>query len=112
MQRYDIILRLRGGFNELPKRNITAAEVHVLDHMHREPGNAAITKIRETTKDRTNEKLEYGRLVAIYGPKIIKELFGAGIDPKLPKEYTPPAIETVAEVDPFSEMDNDGTQEV
>ena len=105
MQRYDIILRLRGGGNELPKRNITAAEVHVLDRLHREPGMAAILKIRETVADSTRDVNELARLRGIYGEQTIAGVFGSGVDIKLPKQYTPPAVEQVVEVDPWATLD-------
>lgn len=75
MQKYNSTLRLGGALtNTVSKNGVTAAEILVLRGLH---GEEAVVDISETEMDKRDHAQERGRLVALYGHKVVTALFGA-----------------------------------
>lgn len=65
MKLYDCKVRLGGSlYNEVPKTGLTAAEIHILRHLH---GNDAVADITEAGKNSTTQAQERERLIEVYG---------------------------------------------
>ena len=69
--------------HEIPKTNISAAEIMVLNHVH---GEGSVVRIEPTKTVRTPHKKEYEYLVDTYGPKAVMEVFGTGFNVRLPNK--------------------------
>ena len=70
MQLYSCIVRNSGSMlNEVPKYNVTAAEIAVLRAIHQGPeaGVEAIREIKATGQDKRTDREERARLEDIYG---------------------------------------------
>lgn len=115
MKLYSATVRLAGNRdNEVAKDNLTAAEIHVLNHIHGGEGNhAAVINIVHTANVNRTDTRERARLASIYtkgelvedrGEKILTSLFGVPGSMPLPQEYIEPVIEAV-------DLDPDAPQE-
>ena len=74
MQKVSCFLRLGGDMqNTVPKRDISVAEVAILQHLH---GNDAVTEIqRVSNKTGESHAVEIERLRRVYGEKAFAEVF-------------------------------------
>lgn len=75
MQLYKCVLRLNGSlYNEVPKRDVTAAEIEVLRAIHEGPetGVETIVRIEATRKVDRSDKAERERLQELYGATLAK----------------------------------------
>lgn len=100
MQLYDAKVRIDGNRDhEVVKHNLTAAEIHLLQHIHLSPqGHPVVVDIkhvadvnRSDAKERARLANEYtkGELSEDRGAKLINSLFGvAGV--ALPQTYIAP----------------------
>lgn len=80
MQVYRCKVRLAGNVqNEVPKIEVTAAEIIVLRHLH---GEDAVVDIKPTTMDKRSHEEERDRLSRLYtavtkdGVPVVEQLFG------------------------------------
>lgn len=120
MQLYSCKVRLSGSlYNEVPKTDITAAEITVLRVIH---GNDAVADIKATGSVKRTDAEERGDLTRRYGKALrafddIKSLNGIfGVAGALPKEL--PGVEKAEEKKPArrpkvdkADLADDETQE-
>lgn len=116
MRLYSCKVRLSGSlYNEVPKFDVTAAEVHILRLLH---GNDSIANLEETGKNKIGQAEERDRLIELYGPGLsamrqLREMpnqaFAGvfGIGGRLPEDIpgTPKAAPKVAAKAPVDEPD-------
>jgi hypothetical protein len=102
MQLYDCKVRLLGSLNnEVRKRQVTAAEIAVLQRVHGSDAVADIKRVGEVKK--RTDRSERARLTGVYrggpdasgknrlsGQAFLDSILGVGAP--LPNEYTPPEI--------------------
>lgn len=84
MQFYHCNIRPGGDLgHEVPKKDISAAEIMVLQYIH---GNDAVVDIRQgkSNKKPGLAKKEYEKLMGQYGPAPVKAMFGEGYNVQLP----------------------------
>lgn len=99
MDIYKCKVRLSGSLlNEVPKINVSAPEVIVLQHTH---GSDAVVDLRKTGEKRADNFGERDRLASIYGFKVVGELFGPQHRelPGVAPSYEAPKAEDVAPVE-------------
>jgi len=71
MKLYSCKVRLNGSlYNEVPKSDVTAAEIHILKMLH---GDDAVIGVEETGKNKATQAEERDRLEAIYGEGIVAQ---------------------------------------
>lgn len=69
MRLYSCKVRLGASlYNEVPKSDVTAAEIHILRTLH---GSDAVVSIFETGKNKIGQSEERDRLEQIYAPGIV-----------------------------------------
>lgn len=98
MDVFSCIVKLRSGSEsgiftgEVPKQDVSAAEVLLLKSIH---GDDAITSIQKTGKDNRKNAAERDRLAAIYRPEVVARVFGKEVwqplPTKLPTDRDEPA---------------------
>jgi hypothetical protein len=76
--------------HDVPKTDVSAAEIMVLNHVH---GEGAVINIEPTKTTRTPHKQEYNRLGDIYGLKAVQEVFGNVFNVRLPNKLDLDAME-------------------
>ena len=75
MQLYDATVRLSGNpMQEVPKQNLTAPEVMLLQKIH--GGVDAVVRIAKRKMDKRSHGEERARLGALYGDQQVFSLFG------------------------------------
>lgn len=75
MQLYKCVLRLNGSLhNEVPKNDVTAAEIQVLKAIHQGPetGVDAVVRIQPTRKVDRSDQEERARLQDLYGASVAR----------------------------------------
>lgn len=75
MQLYKCVLRLNGSLhNEVPKNDVTAAEIQVLKAIHQGPetGVDVVVRIQPTRKVDRSDQEERERLQDLYGASVAK----------------------------------------
>jgi len=83
-QLYNCNVRPGGDLiHDVPKENLSAAEIMVLNHVH---GEGSVVNIEPTKTTRTPHKEEYGRLCDVYGAKSVQEVFGNIFNVRLPNK--------------------------
>lgn len=84
MDLHTATVRLAGGLRmQLPKENLTAAEIVVLKHLHGQDGVVDVSRTRETKRQ---HRVEVERLRSTYGDKAVEACFpGASSMTRLPK---------------------------
>lgn len=119
MRLYSCKVRLGGSlYNEVPKFDVTAPEVHILRIIH---GSDAIANLEETGKNKVGQAEERDRLIEIYGlglanlrqqREMPEQAFAGvfGIGARLPDDIpgTPKAVaKTAAKPAPEPEADEE-----
>lgn len=98
MDVFSAIVKLRSGAasglftGEVPKTDLSAAEVLLLQSMH---GEDAVISIVKTGSDKRKTAAERDRLASVYGPMVVAKLFGAEKWKTLPQKL--PTADTSAE---------------
>lgn len=89
MKFYSGKLRLAGSVqNEVPKKDMSAAEVILLRHLH---GDDAVVISKHEGDRRRSSNDERDRLIDLYGEKIVTEIFGPYF------RELPPEVEDIEE---------------
>lgn len=92
MNLYNCIVSLSGNIlNQVPKREISPAEISVLRVLHGDDAVVSINKVRSTKR---SHAVERGKLEGVYGKPVVASLFGPAIaGAKLPVELVAVADE-------------------
>ena len=90
-QLYNCNVRPGGDLiHDVPKTDVSAAEIMVLNHVH---GEGSVINIEPTKTTRTPHKQEYNRLTDVYGPRAVQEVFGNVFNVRLPNKLDLDAME-------------------
>lgn len=102
MQTYNCLVNVGGSIRtEVPKTNVTAAEIAVIRSLH---GDDAVTAIVEVgANDKRSHVGERERLIHAYGFKPVEKLFGTQINVKLPVTVK----DLPGQIEPFHAEDDD-----
>ena len=83
-QLYNCSVRPGGDLiHDVPKKDVSAAEIMVLNHVH---GEGSVINIEPTKTTRAPHKQEYNRLTDVYGAKAVQEVFGNVFNVRLPNK--------------------------
>lgn len=101
MQLASCFVRLFGDINnEVPRGDVTPAEVAVLQSIH---GPGSVVKIQPTGMDKRPHGQELERLKSFYNPKVVTDAF-PGVSPKLPVHFKDIGIDVYAPGDDEGEI--------
>lgn len=121
MKLYSCKVRLSGSlYNEVPKTDVTAAEVTLLQTLH---GTDSVVQIYETGKNKVGQSDERSRLIEVYGAGLVAQqlaktpdaAFAAvfGIAGRLPDDIpgAPKAPKSAAAPAPVAEPEDEDAPE-
>lgn len=99
MQRYSCNVRPGAELtHEVPRINISAAEIMVLQHIHGE-GSVVNIRVGKGAGDKTTHKDEYDRLVEQYGLEKVAPVLGSGFAINLPNRLSDIGIAVEGDVE-------------